>query len=59
MKFNFRKVQPKKTSIVYMGVVISSEGLKPDPAKVRAIVDMPDPQDKVDRYAELPVPFHT
>ena len=29
-----------------MGVVISSEGLKPDPSKVRAIVDMPDPQDK-------------
>ena len=29
-----------------MGVVISSEGLKPDPSNVRAIIDMPDPQDK-------------
>ena len=46
VKFNFHKVQLKKTSIVYMGVVISSEGLKPDSAKVKAIVDMPDPQDK-------------
>ena len=29
-----------------MGYIITSEGLQPDPKKVQAIVDMPQPQDK-------------
>ena len=36
LKFNLRKAEVK-----FMGHVISSSGLKPDPEKIRAVVHMP------------------
>ena len=33
----------KKPEVMFMGHVISKEGLKPDPAKVKAIEEMPQP----------------
>ena len=29
-----------------MGRILSKDGCKPDPEKVKAIVEMPDPEDK-------------
>ena len=39
-KFNF-----KKTTVKFAGYILTSEGHKPDPDKVTAIVDMPPPKD--------------
>ena len=46
VKFNSSKVQLKVNEVLYMGHVVSEAGLSPDPSKVRAIVDMPLPEDK-------------
>ncbi len=48
VKFNSKKMQYKTTSVTYMGNIITKDGVKPDPAKVKAIVDMPTPKDKSD-----------
>lgn len=45
LKLNPKKLKFKMSSVAYMGHVISSDGLKTDPAKVRAIADMPIPTD--------------
>ena len=45
VKFNRKKIQLKKREVVYYGVRIGEEGLKPDPEKIRAILEMPDPTD--------------
>jgi len=34
--------------VTYIGHILNAEGIKPDPAKVRAIKDMPAPSDKKD-----------
>ena len=41
LKLNFDKVRVQKQEVPYVGRVISSEGLKPDPEKVRAMREMP------------------
>ena len=43
--FNYDKIQFKVSEVEYMGNLVSSKGLKPDPKKVKAIVDMPTPTD--------------
>ena len=37
-----------KVKEVYMGNIVSEEGLKPDPQKVKAINEMPTPEGKED-----------
>ena len=38
---NFDKVEVRKPEVQYVGHIISAEGLKPDPEKVKAMKDMP------------------
>ena len=35
-----------KRELTYLGHVVSEKGIKMDPLKTKAIVDMPDPIDK-------------
>lgn len=37
---NSRKMELRKSEVKFMGHIISKEGLKPDPAKVKAVEDM-------------------
>ena len=46
VKFNLDKLQLRVNSVKYLGTIVSDEGIKPDPAKVSAIVNMPLPNDK-------------
>ena len=46
VQFNKDKIQFKVKSVKYMGNIISENGLRPDPDKIRAILDMPPPEDK-------------
>ncbi len=46
LKINRSKVKLCMKSVPYMGHVISAEGLKPDKNKIKAIVDMPRPENK-------------
>ena len=46
VKFKLSKTQLKKSRVSYYGVSVGADGLKPDPVKIQAIVDMPDPEDK-------------
>ena len=48
VKFNKTKVQFKVPNVTYMGHIVAADGLKPDPAKVEAIVMMPKPENKSD-----------
>ena len=64
MKFNIAKLQLKKSEVSYMGNIIGSIGVKPDPSKVDAIVNMREPRvqerhSTSDRNAELLVTVHT
>ena len=45
VKFNSDKIQFKISEVEYMGNLVSSEGLKPDPKKIGAVVNMPRPTD--------------
>ena len=47
VKLNPTKIQFKLKSISFMGHVITEEGIKPDPRKVQAIIEMPEPVDKL------------
>ena len=42
-KLNFDKLQLRVKEVKYLGAIITHEGMKPDPAKVTAIVEMPVP----------------
>ena len=46
VRFSKDKVQHRVPVVRYMGNLVSSEGLKPDKEKVKAIVEMPKPKDK-------------
>ena len=46
VKFNATKIQFKVASVLYMGNRVTAEGLKPDEAKVKAIQEMPQPDDR-------------
>ena len=45
IKLNKKKMEVATTSICFMGHQITSEGLRADPAKVEAIMQLPTPQD--------------
>lgn len=44
-KLNKRKVEFRVPEVRYVGHLITNSGIKVDPEKVRAIVDMPAPRD--------------
>ena len=46
VKFNWDKLPLRVNTVKYLGAIISEEGIKPDPAKVDAISNMPIPTDK-------------
>jgi len=46
VKFNKAKIQLKMPEVLYMGIHISKEGIRPEKAKIKAIVQMPEPADK-------------
>ena len=46
LKLNKKKLRLRLDQVPYMGHLFTSEGLKPDPLKVDAIVNMPQPDDK-------------
>ncbi|CAB4009767.1 Hypothetical predicted protein, partial [Paramuricea clavata] len=46
LKFKLEKCHFRSTSVVYIGHKLTSEGIKPDPQKIEAIVNMPEPHDK-------------
>lgn len=46
LKLNADKFKFKQDSLKFMGMIISKEGMKADPAKVEAINNMPEPVDK-------------
>lgn len=48
VKFNPKKVQFKQPQVVYFGTIISEDGIRPDPAKVKAMVELPQPTSKED-----------
>lgn len=48
VRFNFNKLQLRVPEVKYLGTIITAEGMKPDPDKVKAIVDIPTPTDKAD-----------
>ena len=48
LKLKKEKTKIKCTTVDYMGHKITSEGLKPDPEKVQAILQMPTSKDKKD-----------
>ena len=43
IKLNKAKMQLRKSSIKFLGHIVTSEGLKPDPEKIKAIRDMKEP----------------
>jgi len=45
-QFNRTKVQFQVTKVLYMGNIITPEGPTPDKSKIRAIADIPSPEDK-------------
>ena len=46
VKFNEKKLQFKKSEVVFSGNRIGAEGMKPDELKIKAILDMPRPESK-------------
>ena len=46
LKLNKKKLRLRLEQVPYMGHLFTSEGLRPDPQKVEAIVNMPRPDDK-------------
>ena len=46
IKLNSEKIQFRQKQVSYMGHIISSEGLRANPNKLKAINEMPPPTDK-------------
>ena len=53
LKFNSKKLNLRKPQVKYMGHVLSSEGLKPDSEKVKAVAEMPKPTCKQEALSLL------
>lgn len=45
VKFNKDKIQLNKSEVSYLGHTVTKEGMRPDPKKVAAIQEMPEPTD--------------
>eukprot|EP00057_Strongylocentrotus_purpuratus_P007672 XP_011662146.1 PREDICTED: uncharacterized protein K02A2.6-like [Strongylocentrotus purpuratus] len=45
IKLNQKKSVLKAPSVTFLGHIVSAEGLKPDPLKIKAIIDLPNPTD--------------
>ncbi|KYO20492.1 hypothetical protein Y1Q_0004224 [Alligator mississippiensis] len=45
IKLNANKIQLRRPEVLYIGHLLTLEGLWPDPEKVKAIMEMPRPQD--------------
>ena len=45
LKLNHAKVKQHQSSVKFMGHLLTSQGLRPDPEKIQAILQMPDPED--------------
>ncbi|XP_011437820.3 retrovirus-related Pol polyprotein from transposon 297 [Magallana gigas] len=48
LKLNKEKLKLRLTSVKYMGQILTSEGMCPDPDKVKAVVEMPRPKNVKD-----------
>lgn len=46
LKLNKEKCKFRTTEVTYVGHVLTADGLKPDQEKVRAVQNMPEPEDK-------------
>ena len=46
LKLNYDKCKIRQNQVPYMGHILSEKGLEPDPAKLKAIIEMPAPIDK-------------
>ena len=46
LKLNMDKCSIRQTSVTYVGHLLTADGLKPDPNKVRALLEMSTPTDK-------------
>lgn len=46
LRLNFDKCRVRKTSVPYIGHIISSKGISPDPEKIKAVCNMPAPTNK-------------
>ena len=46
LKLNRAKVCRHQSSVKFMGHLLTSEGLKPDPDKIQAILQLPEPADR-------------
>ena len=46
MRFNPSKCQLRKMSIKFFGLVLSRNGVSPDPAKIQALKSLPEPKDE-------------
>lgn len=46
LTFNKEKCMFRSPEVSYIGHIISSEGVRPDPKKIEAITKMPPPEDK-------------
>ena len=44
--FNLNKLQLRVNEVKYLGTIVTPEGIKPDPSKVKAIIEMEPPTDK-------------
>ena len=46
LKLNLDKLEVRQSSVKYCGHIISAQGLKPDPEKIEAVMEMPRPENK-------------
>ena len=46
MHFNPNKCQFRKTQVKFFGLILSRQGVSPDPAKIEALKRLPEPRDE-------------
>ena len=44
IKLNFNKLQLHMNEVKFLGTIVTPDGIRPDPAKVEAIMGMPTPR---------------